>query len=650
MVVFTKRKIAVSIIAAISVAPAFADDSKDKIYVTTAAGYQQKIEDAPASISVVTREQLENKAYRDVTDALKDLPGVQVTGGGSGSDISIRGMDAKYTMILIDGKRVDTRNTRPNSDGSGIEQGWLPPLPAIERIEVVRGPMSSLYGSDAMGGVINIITRRVQQEWTTSLRADTTITEDKDSGNIGQGSFYTSGPLIDGLLGVKLNGLYSHRNEDKFVGGYNRQIMTNGGGTLSLTPDEKNSFDFDFKKDNQHRDSTVGKTATKKDSFNKYELTHLALTHNGSYDFGTTDTYIQHDKSDNPGRKMKFEDTIFRNQSVFLLGDHSLSLGGQYRKEKLQDESNHIKGYNKLDRWSWALFAEDEWLITNDFALTGGLRMDKDENFGSHWTPRLYGIWHADEQWTVKGGVSTGYRAPDLRQSSDSWGQATGGNNYDAVIFGSSNLKPEKSVTEEIGVIWNNQDNLNIGLTIFNTDFKDKITEERICGVGTDKKCSKEEGLGHEYDFISKRFNVDKANLRGAEVTFNWDITSDLIFAANYTYSKSEQKSGKFSGKPLSRTPKHMANGTLTWQAREDLQLWNRVNFNGRSSSFLSRTSMEKERPSYTFVDLGASYHINKNLNLVGGVYNIFDKQITAEDNGKVLEGRRYNVGINYNF
>ncbi len=153
MVVFNKRKVAISIIAAIAAAPAFADDSKDKIYVTTASGYQQKIEDAPASISVVTREQLETKAYRDVTDALKDVPGVLVTGGGSSSDISIRGMDAKYTMILIDGKRVDTRSTRPNSDGSGIEQGWLPPLPAIERIEVVRGPMSSLYGSDAMGGL-----------------------------------------------------------------------------------------------------------------------------------------------------------------------------------------------------------------------------------------------------------------------------------------------------------------------------------------------------------------------------------------------------------------------------------------------------------------------------------------------------------------
>ncbi|MCE6982643.1 ligand-gated channel protein, partial [Pseudomonas frederiksbergensis] len=111
---------------------------------------------APASISAITREQIENKSYRDVTDALRDVPGVVVTGGASSSDISIRGMASKYTLMLVDGKRQDSRATRPNSDGAGIEQGWMPPLEAIERIEVVRGPMSSLYGSDAMGGVINI--------------------------------------------------------------------------------------------------------------------------------------------------------------------------------------------------------------------------------------------------------------------------------------------------------------------------------------------------------------------------------------------------------------------------------------------------------------------------------------------------------------
>nr|WP_314263841.1 ligand-gated channel protein [uncultured Moellerella sp.] len=653
MVVFNKTKITLSIIAALTAVPALADDSKDTIYVTTASGYQQKIEDAAASISVVTREQLETKAYRDVTDALKDVPGVLVTGGGSSSDISIRGMDAKYTMILIDGKRVDTRNTRPNSDGSGIEQGWLPPLPAIERIEVIRGPMSSLYGSDAMGGVINIITRRVQQEWTTSLRADTTITERQNSGNTGQGSFYTSGPLIDGLLGLKLNGQYSHRGEDKIVDGFNRQITTSGGGTLSWTPDENNNIDFDFKRDRQNRDSRKGYSklnTAKASSFDRYDNTQLALTHNGSYDLATTDSYIQHNIAKNPGRSMEFKDTTARNQTVFMLGDHNISLGGQYRFEELEDKGNKLKSIDKLERKSWALFAEDDWTLTNDFNLTGGMRMDKDENFGTHWTPRLYGVWHTDEQWTIKGGVSTGYRSPDLRQSANNWGQATGGNSSNAVIFGSSDLKPEKSITEEIGVIWNNQDNITTGITLYNTDFKDKITEYRVCGPTTGKVCTPSDGFGEQYDFVSKRMNVDKANMRGVELTFNWDIIEALALSSNYTYTDSEQKSGSHKGKALNKQPKHMGNATLTWQNNEQLETWTRVNYRGKTSNYLNRTSMKSGTPSYALFDVGASYKLSKDLDLVGGVYNFLDRRIDDENYGAELEGRRYNLGVNYNF
>ncbi|MFZ6044403.1 TonB-dependent receptor plug domain-containing protein, partial [Vibrio natriegens] len=86
--------------------------------------------------SVISRDELEKRYYRDVTDALRDVPGVVITGGGDTTDISLRGMSSKYTLILVDGKRQSSRETRPNSDGPGIEQGWLPPLQAIERIEV----------------------------------------------------------------------------------------------------------------------------------------------------------------------------------------------------------------------------------------------------------------------------------------------------------------------------------------------------------------------------------------------------------------------------------------------------------------------------------------------------------------------------------
>ncbi|MBI6299013.1 ligand-gated channel protein [Proteus mirabilis] len=668
MVVLKKNKIALSVVAALAssfVMTASAEDP-ERLLVTTASGFKQTVEDAPASVSVVTREQLETKSYRDVTDALKDVPGVLVTGGGSSSDISIRGMDPKYTMILVDGKRVASRETRPNSDNSGIEQGWLPPLPAIERIEVVRGPMSSLYGSDAMGGVINIITRKAQKEWNFSLRGDTTLTERKNEGNTGQGSFYAAGPLIDNVLGLKLQGQYSHRGEDRRVDGYNRQITASGGGTLSWTPDEKNTVEFEFKKDNQHRDSRVGysksaelvKGKAPQSSFTDYELTHYALTHDGIYDFGTMNTYVQRDESRNPSRKMDYDDTTVRNQTVFMFGDHMLSVGGQYRYEELKDEGNKLKGNNKLDRYSWALFAEDEWTLTNDFALTAGLRMDKDENFGTHWTPRVYGVWHLADEWTLKGGVSTGYRSPDLRQATATWGQGTGGGRYDAVIYGNPDLKPEKSVTEEIGIIWDNRDNLTASLTIYNTDFKDKITEVRRCDSRSDKApgmrdCTLADGVGNSgdpYDFVSDRTNVDKANMRGVEVTANWIISPEWNLAANYTFTDTEQKSGDFKGKPLNKQPRHMANATLNWETTPEMETWARINFRGKTSDYLSRTSMSKSTPSYAFVDVGTSYSLTKQLNLIGGVYNVFDRRIERDNYGSTLEGRRYNIGLNYNF
>lgn len=89
--------------------------------------------------------------------------------------------------------------------------------------------------------------------------------------------------------------------------------------------------------------------------------------------------------------------------------------------------------------------------------------MDQDENFGSHWTPRMYGVWHLTEQWTLKGGVSAGYKSPDLRQSSANWGQVTGGGVRKGIIVGNPDLQPEKSLSEEIGLMWDSLKGINAG-------------------------------------------------------------------------------------------------------------------------------------------------------------------------------------------
>jgi outer membrane receptor for ferrienterochelin and colicins len=175
----------------------------------TAAGFEQKIADAPASISVITQEELMQKRYTNLAQALADVEGVDIaqgTGKTGGLNISIRGMPSDYTLILIDGRRQNNGGSiTPNGFGE-TSTSFMPPLSAIERIEVIRGPMSTLYGSDAMGGVINIITRKVSNAWGGSVGIDHTVHEHRGWGATTGTSIYAAGPLVENLVGLSVRG------------------------------------------------------------------------------------------------------------------------------------------------------------------------------------------------------------------------------------------------------------------------------------------------------------------------------------------------------------------------------------------------------------------------------------------------------------
>ncbi|MFW2058019.1 ligand-gated channel protein [Acinetobacter haemolyticus] len=632
----------------------------DKI-VVTASGFEQDIKKAAASISVLTQEEINKKAYRDVTDALKDVPGVVVTGGGSSSDISIRGMGSAYTVIMVDGKKVNTRSVRPNSDNSGIEQGWLPNIGAIERIEVIRGPMSGLYGSDAMGGVINIITKKNTTEWTGSIKLDTTLQENSDSGNLYQTNAYIAGPLIANLLSFKANGLYSQRDEDDIYGGYSKQKIRAGGAAFSLTPNDDHTIDLEYQRSIQARNATVGKSISPVqtgrnppvNSLVDYYRTEYSLTHRGQLGAVETHSYIQREENENPSRNMEAINTTFNTINKINFDQHSLSFGGMYLKEELDDQGNQLsvggaKPVSHLDRYSWALFAENAWNIVDDFTLTSSLRLDKDEKFGDHWSPKVYGVWGVNDNWVIKGGVSTGYKTPALRATVAEWGQATGGSQSSGVIVGNPNLKPEKSVNYEVSFNWDNLDDLTAGLTLFNSEFKDKITEIRTCQSDSGTRGC--DWLGEKFDFVSLRENVDKANMRGAEATFGWKVLPNVNLSANYTFTDTEQKSGINKGKPLNEMPKHMFNTTADWEINDQFSSWGRVNYRSKTSDYLSRTAMAKGKPAYTMVDVGLNYKPTQNIAVAAGIYNLLDKEIDTATYNYVLDGRRYNLGVTYSF
>ncbi|QHE86699.1 TonB-dependent receptor domain-containing protein [Hydrogenophaga sp. BPS33] len=183
--------------------------------VVSASGFEQKITDAPASISVITQEELAKKPYLTLLDAVRDVEGVDVgetrdkTGQGT---ISMRGMGSDYTLILVDGKRQNNHgDIYPNNFG-GNQFGHVPPMDAIERIEVIRGPASTLYGADAMGGVINIITKKVAHKWSASVTHGRTFETDDAYGNDRTTDFYLSGPLVEGKIGLTLRGSVYNRD------------------------------------------------------------------------------------------------------------------------------------------------------------------------------------------------------------------------------------------------------------------------------------------------------------------------------------------------------------------------------------------------------------------------------------------------------
>ncbi|GAL13564.1 TonB-dependent receptor [Vibrio astriarenae] len=152
--------------------------------VVTATSYQTKASEAPASVSVITEEDLALMPYNNLADALVATPGVNIADLGQGrKGIEIRGMDVSQSLILIDGRRVSRA-----SDMLGHSNFELQNIPVsdIERIEVIKGPMSALYGSDALGGVVNVITKPTTNEWSGSVRAGgaTTVDEEGNAANI----------------------------------------------------------------------------------------------------------------------------------------------------------------------------------------------------------------------------------------------------------------------------------------------------------------------------------------------------------------------------------------------------------------------------------------------------------------------------------
>ncbi|WP_241764538.1 MULTISPECIES: TonB-dependent receptor domain-containing protein [unclassified Pseudoalteromonas] len=682
LVPLTCKKLPLTILIPIAMGASAAEKTNEmETMVVTATGYQQKIIDAPASISVILQEELRKQSYTTVVDAVRDLPGVYVTGGGNMQDISIRGMDDQYTLYLVDGRPLSAGRSVNTNGSDGGKQIGIPPLAMIERVEVIRGPMSSLYGSEAMGGVINIITRTAPQQWSGSLAASYTSSMNDVSNDQYNTDFYAGGALIKDVLGIELTGSIQHTDESDYSGGGDATASrpdsdtTQFGVKFNWAVDDKNKMSLAYDTSNIDFEHTPGNSIAIDAEGSQYEFEKqmYSLTHMGNYGKLTTNTYLQQDLSERVQDEDKKEEIItFNTSATYAAEQHIYTVGARYKTEELVDETNGLLDANvaiasdTVDRWIGALFTEVEWNFIKDLSITTGLRYDNDEQFGSHWSPRIYANWHANNRFTVKGGISTGYTQPSLSQATAGFGRGTGGGGSPnlsptgtsisrALIIGNPDLDPETSVNYEVSFIYNDPKiGLSTSLTFYHTDFDDKIAEDRYCiSENIDRNDFENyqcEFSGNTYQFLSTQKNISEAEMQGVEATVNYRIADNLRFKADYSFTDSEQKSGDFAGEPLNKIPKSMANATLNWDASDTINLWSRVNYRGETTDYLSRTSLSDGTPGYTMMDIGAQYWMTDNLKVMAGLYNVTNRVVTNETYGVVLDGRRLTVSFNFEF
>ncbi|MDY4324348.1 TonB-dependent receptor [Pectobacterium brasiliense] len=684
----------------------------DDVLVVTASGYEKKLTNAPASISVVSEEELSQKSYHDLGEALSGVEGVDVrsgTGKTGGLDISIRGMPSSYTLILIDGVRQNASgDTTPNGFDT-MNTAVMPPLSAIERIEVIRGPMSTLYGSDAIGGVVNIITKKNSKQWSGSVNLSHTVQEHRKWGDSSTLGFYTSGPLVNDQFSLALRGNVEHRQgssvtslsgtgdtrvpfptkTDNYTVGGKLNFKTSDANTLWIDGDiSRQTYD--------NRSSQLGPIGVGGGGYRdglRFERNKLTIGHDTDLSFGRWSSNLSYAVTENKGRlltprvlntanaglsgrdrELKNTNTIFDTMLVSPVGeDHLLTIGGQFWDARLKDGIVLANSGETFEQKSWSLYAEDDWQLLDPLSLTLGARYEKHDSFGGHLSPRAYLVWNVADDWTVKGGVSTGYKTPSLAQLHNGV-SGVAGNGWTTVL-GNPDLKPEESTNFETGLYYENAANVKANITGFVNHYKNKIDSYTI----SRNRITLPNGTNVTERVDSSR-NIGKARTQGVEFATSFPVVvPELTLGLNYTYTHSEQIGGDNPGAALTNTAKHMANARLNWQIDEQWATWLAAEYHGKTPRFLSNYAnlSDDEKLVYnarganlkawTVVNLGASYKVTKDVTLNGTVNNLLDKDFSQVQSyngyyagdyfdssrsttGYVTPGRNYWVSVNVNF
>ncbi|MBE9829592.1 TonB-dependent receptor [Campylobacter concisus] len=647
-----KSALKISICAAIFInLPLFANEDKvlPEVKVVSATGFEQNIKDAPATLSVITKEALEKKNHKDIESMTKDIPSLFGTTPEAANrrGISIRGFSPRFTKILVNGMPVPGDNAYKGLRSVGGSYSFIPPASAISRIEVIRGPMSSLYGSDALGGVINIITDEFSNEFGANLGSSYKFARNKNISGEFYNSLYLHSGLIDDVLSVSVYGKNLNKSEDKISYANREQKDRNFGAKLFLKPNENNDLTLELARSDVKYKRTKGKTlstGTNSVASERIKGDVINLSHEARLDNILLQSYLSYGKiKEIAQQNLTLKTLNFDTKGSYFTDNNAFTLGLNAKKEKLDEKATTADAAN-VKRYDYSVYAEDDYRLIKDFILSTGIRYNYDENYGSHVSPRIYGIYNLNDFFALKGGVSTGYATPDIKQRTQDLALTFAGGR--GAQLGRSALKPETSVSYEFGGVYNNNEGFETSLTGFYTSFKDMLSYRPICSRGS---VCRHKGKIYP-NGIWESINIGKAEIYGVELTNEWQVTNALRLNQSYVYTKSKQKDGSEVGKSLNNYPLHTFKFGANYELNRWLNFWSQINYYGRTKNSFSYAD---DMRAYVIADLGINYNITKNFSLNLSVYNLFNEFFTTRSGRYdvlIVDGQKIELGFNLKF
>jgi outer membrane receptor for ferrienterochelin and colicins len=448
----------------------------------TATLTEQDARTAPASVTVIGREELAARNASNLLDAVRGAPGLTLSPRqvGGRKTLALRGLEGKHTLTLIDGRRISASDDVVGH--SDYQYGWLP-MSAVERIEVIRGPMSALYGSEALGGVINLITRQPKDRWIGSVSVSASAPTSSGEGEpTSSTSVFAAGPVGE-RLSLRINAELAHGSpvadrQNPRLSEIEGSHAKNGGlsARFALTPQQTLEAGWSGGQEQRVYDTDSRGTVYRSTYDIDRSQTHLGWE--GKFDGWNSQLRAYRSEIDiinrtsngaTPTRPQNMVDDVLDGHASVALGAHKLTIGGEWRKETLEN-AGLKDGVD--DTTHKALFVQDEIALSDSLMLTAGLRADHHAIFGSEVSPRAYLVWEASSALVVKGGFGHAFKAPTLKQISPNYVGAEGPHTF----AGNGNIKPESSNSFEIGADWQVAPAWSLRATLFNTEVKDLIT------------------------------------------------------------------------------------------------------------------------------------------------------------------------------